>query len=148
MNKTRFTRLALAAVLLTTLLGGCTIQYYATDRCPVCTTGGKGDPKNPVVTVSNGNIAVDQEVLRFTKEQVNVTVTWRLPKDSKLTFPDNGVVFESAAADEFVFCHRGESPTEFTCLNKHTKPGLYKYGVNVNQDGKPLKPLDPQAWND
>jgi hypothetical protein len=148
MKKNRSTRLALAAALLTTLLAGCTIQYYATDRCPVCTTGGKGDPKNPVVTVSNGNITVDQEVLRFTKEQVNVTVTWRLPADGKLTFPDNGVVFERAAADEFVSCQRSKSLTEFSCVNKHTKPGLYKYGVNVNEDGKPLKPLDPQAWND
>ena len=42
----------------------------------------------------------------------------------------------------------GERATEFTCLNRHSRPGNYKYGINVNEDGKPLKPLDPFVWNE
>ena len=95
--------------------------------------------------VSNGNISVDQDVLRFGKDQTNVTITWRLESKGggKLTFPENGVVFERAAAGEIAECQRSKDNTEFTCLNRHSKPGIYRYGINVNEDGKPLKPLDP-----
>lgn len=138
-----------AAALLVLLLAGCSIHYHH-DRCPSCTGGSgvKGDPANPVVLVTGGAISIDQDVLRFTKDQTNITITWRLPYDSKLSFPDNGVVFERAAAEEIVNCRRGERPTEFTCLNRHSRPGNYKYGINVNEDGKPLKPLDPFVWNE
>ncbi len=139
----------LAAVLLTLLVSGCAM-HYRHDRCPSCgpDSSVKGDPANPVVLVTGGEIRVDQQVLRFTKGQVNVTITWRLPADAKLSFPDNGVVFERAAAGEIINCRRGERPTEFVCLNLHSRPGGYKYGINVNEDGKPLKPLDPFVWNE
>lgn len=136
----------LAAGLAALLLAGCTINLHR-GRCEPCEySPGKGDPANPTVQVVDGEIAIDQEVLRFGKDQVNVTITWRLPKG--YTFPQNGIVFERRAADEITGCRRLENPAEFSCLNKHTRTGKYKYGVNVNEGDKPLKPLDPYVWND
>jgi hypothetical protein len=103
----------------------------------------KDDPAKPQVTVLAGKIQVQPDPIVFAKDQVNVTLTWQLPPDGKFTFAENGIVFEKAAGDEVVNCHRGERPTEFTCLNRHTRPGIYKYDVRVLEDGKALDPLDP-----
>ena len=55
------------------------------------------------------------------------------------------------AAGLVPLAHGGQSwqdNTVFTCLNRHSRPGVYRYGINVNEDGKPLKPLDPYVMND
>ena len=140
------TRLLIATALLTSLLGGCTIQYHNTQPCLPCSNSGSGNPLEPMVRISDGNISVDQDVLRFRKDQTNVTITWRVPEG--YSFPANGVVFERAAAQEIVECQRGKSPREFTCRNLHSRPGVYRYGINVNQGETPLKPLDPYLWNE
>lgn len=144
-------RLLIATALAAALLGGCTIHYHQ-HHAPPPPAGGSGDPKAPRVIISNGNISVDQDVLRFAKDQTDVTITWRLEgkggKGGKLTFPENGVVFERAADGEIVDCKRSQDNTVFTCVNRHSRPGVYRYGINVNEDGKPLKPLDPYVWND
>ncbi len=140
-------RLLTTATLLAALLGGCSIHYHQYHQPPA--GGGTGDPKAPKVIVSNGNITVDQDVLRFAKDQTNVTITWRLEgKGGRLTFPENGVVFERAAAGEIVDCVRIDDNTAFRCTNKHSRPGVYRYGINVNENGVPLKPLDPYLMND
>lgn len=143
-------RLLLAAALTTALLGGCSIHHHHHHHHGAPAGGGSGDPKAPVVTVVNGTITIDQDVIRFGKDQVNVRITWRLQgKDGgKLTFPANGVVFERAAQGEIVECQRSRDNTEFSCINRHTKPGVYRYGINVDEDGQPLKPLDPFVMND
>lgn len=142
-------RLLLTTALLATLLGGCTINYHSHHQPPGGTGTGTGDPAAPKVVVVNGNITVNQDVLRFPKGQTNVTVSWRLEgKGGRLTFPENGVVFERAADGEIVDCKRSQDNTVFSCLNRHSKPGVYRYGINVNEDGKPLKPLDPFIWNE
>ena len=147
---TRRLRLAalLSTALATALLGGCGMHHHHHHQPP--RGGGGGDPAAPLVIVTKGTIAVDQETLRFGKDLVNVRITWRLQsKDGgKLTFPANGVVFERAARGEIVDCQRSKDNTEFSCINKHTKPGLYRYGINVDEDGQPLKPLDPYIMND
>ena len=141
-------RLLITTALADALLGGCTIHYHH-HHAPPPPASGSGDPKAPRVIVSNGTITVDQDVLRFAKDQTNVTITWRLDgKGGKLTFPENGVVFERAADGEIVDCKRSQDNTVFSCVNKHSRTGVYRYGINVNEDGKPLKPLDPFVWND
>ncbi len=140
-------RSLITTALLATLLGGCSIHHHHHHQPPP--GGGSGDPTAPKVIVSNGTISVDQDVLRFGKDQTRVTITWRLEgKGGRLTFPENGVVFERAADGEIVDCKRSQDNTVFSCLNLHSKPGVYRYGINVNEDGKPLKPLDPFIWNE
>lgn len=141
-------RLLLAAALTASLLGGCAMHHQRHHASPKGSAS--GNPTTPVVLVANGEITVDQQVLRFSKDLVNVRITWRLQsKDgSKLSFPPNGVVFERAAQGEIVECQRSKDNTEFSCLNRHSKPGVYRYGVNVDENGQPLKPLDPFLVND
>lgn len=141
-------RLLLAATLTASLLGGCAMHFQHHNPSPK--GDGNGNPTTPVVLVANGTITVDQETLRFSKDLVNVRITWRLQsKDGgKLTFPANGVVFERAARGEIVECQRSKDNTEFSCINRHTKPGVYRYGINVDENGEPLKPLDPYVMND
>lgn len=141
-------RLLIAAAVLSTLLAGCSINIRH-EPCVPCgmDPGTKGDPTKPAVLIVKGEIQVDQPVLRFKREQTNVTITWTLPKG--YSFPaQNGIVFESSAADEIVDCKRAEDPAVYTCLNKHTRPAYFKYGINANAGDKPLKPLDPFVWNE
>lgn len=142
------TRRLLLTALLGTVLAGCSVHHhhFPTKPCAPCTGEAPGDPLNPKVSINNGEISVDQEVIRFRKDQVNVIVTWRVP--AGYSFPANGVVFERAAAQEIVDCRRGRSPQEFTCRNVHSRPGVYRYGINVNEGETPLKPLDPFVMND
>ena len=138
-----------AVALLSALLAGCTVNYHQQQPippCGACTSNSKADPMRPQVLVSNGQISVDQDVLRFTKAQTNITITWTLPEG--FSFPANGIVFERAAAKEIVDCKPGRSPREFTCRNVHARPGVYRYGINANEGDIPLKPLDPFVMND
>lgn len=104
------------------------------------------DPSNPQVSVVDGKIVVDQETIRFGKDKRNVKITWQLPPDSKYTFPKDGIVINDAG-DEFPDCHQEQNGLRFACMNKHSKPGKYKYTIKV--EGSPaVPPLDPVVVND
>jgi hypothetical protein len=45
--------------------------------------------------------------------------------------------------NEIVDCRPAEGGLEFSCLYKHTRPGVFKYTIRVLSDGKPLDALDP-----
>lgn len=107
----------------------------------------KIDPHNPGVFVVNDKyIVVNQEPLYFPKGTQDVRITWQLPSDSKYTFPRDGIVIKDAG-DEFADCHPEPNGLRFSCLNKHSKPGTYKYTIKV--EGSPaVPPLDPIILND
>ena len=109
--------------------------------------GGKEDPANPVVSLSLfGNQRVWPDPLVFEPEQKDVTITWRLDGEG-LTFATNGIFFEDRQQEEIVRCTIGKDPRTFSCLNRHTKKGEYKYTIRLLQDGKPLPPYDPRVNN-
>jgi hypothetical protein len=105
------------------------------------------DPAKPQVTVVNGKIAVDQETIEFKADQTDVQITWKLPAGTNFRFPQDGIVFERSAIEEIVKCQTTKDGTEFSCLNRHTKPGKYKYTIKVQEGQKPLDPLDPFVFN-
>jgi hypothetical protein len=107
----------------------------------------KMDPHNPGVFVVDGRyIVVDQEPIYFAREMQNVRITWQLPADSKYRFSRDGISFKDAG-DEIADCHLEQNGLRFSCLNKHSKPGKYKYTIKV--DGSPVVPaLDPTVVND
>ena len=107
----------------------------------------KPDPLNPLVSITDGKqIVVNQETIVFAKDVRNVRINWRLPADSKYTFPKDGIVF-SEAREEIVDCRPAEDARSFSCLNRHTRPGKYKYTIKVQ--GTPVvKELDPIIVND
>ena len=106
----------------------------------------KPDPTKPQVVVTDGKVTVDQETIEFAADQKDVTITWKLPKGS-FTFPQDGIAFDRSAAEEIVKCQPGNGNVEFTCLNRHTKPGKYKYTIKVLDGQKPLEPYDPFVFN-
>lgn len=107
----------------------------------------KTNPLRTGVSVVDGKyIVVDQEPIYFSKGTQNVRFAWQLARDSGYTFPKDGVVIKDAG-DEIVECHPEQGGLSFSCLNKHTKPGKYKYTVKL--EGSPaVAPLDPVLVND
>ena len=141
-------RVSLLAALLTFALAGCA-QFYL--------LFGKASNETPVVVVAGGMVkAVEPDPLRFKRGNTDVTITWQL--DSAYRFAANGIVIDGETTRdpkgkpeprqaEIVNCER-QSNTRFTCLNRNTRPGTYKYTVRIETaDGKPLPPLDPSIFN-
>jgi hypothetical protein len=115
-----------------------------------CSSNGEGgknaDPSNPVVSVAGGKITVAPEPLQFAKDKHNVKITWQLPAGTPYTFPKDGIVIGDGG-DEFPDCHPEQNGQRFACMNKHNKPGKYKYTIKV--DGSPaVPPLDPIVINE
>lgn len=104
------------------------------------------NPLAPRVNVVGGQIVVDQEPMVFTRDKVNVHIVWQLPSDGDYSFPEDGIVFDKSAVGEIVECRRAENGLKFQCLNKHAKPGRYKYTINVNK-GKTRLTQDPHVVN-
>ena len=150
----------LIAALLAVTLAGCSIF------------GSKGESKvvnqtKPQVSVlPSGEIVVPYALIYLGRQPV--TITWQLPADSRYRFADNGIFIEGRLKDEIirgdkvgvvldprqteiVNCRpvKEKAGLEFSCDNKHTQPGYYKYTITLidQQTQKPLK-LDPGIMND
>lgn len=115
------------------------------------------NPTKPKVSIVDGEyIVVNQEPLIFNAKEVNVPITWELPREGGYRFPKDGITFSDgkertdlpqSADGEITRCQTSENGLQFTCLNRHSKAGTYKYTINVERDGKRLKPLDPVIVN-
>ena len=104
------------------------------------------NPLNTLVSIVDGKqIVVSQEPIYFAKEMQNVRVTWHLQPDSKYMFGKDGIVVADAR-EEIVDCRPAPDGKSFSCLNRHTKPGKYKYTIRL--EGTPaIAPLDPMMEN-
>ncbi len=148
-------KLTLVAAAATLILAGCAQQRHG--------VYGKGtDPAKPVVTIDGDMIKLDQEVLIFRPGERG-TVTWSLPENGPFRFPENGIVIEGRLLDqvirgnppsvaldpsqkEIVDCALVKGGLQFTCNNRHTMPGNYKYTIRV-RNGDRLLVRDPPAIN-
>jgi len=119
-------------------LSGCSIFYK--DSTPP-------DPTRPqVAVVADRFIVVNQEPLVFLRGQRNVTITWHLPKDSKFRFARNGITVDRAEGE--IDCPpRAEGGLEFSCINRHTKPGKYSYTIRLLGASGEFK-SDPHIFNE
>jgi hypothetical protein len=141
-------RTLLAAAFATLILSGCA-QFYlafgiATNQTPVVAVG------NQVIT------AVNPEPIVFKKGPGEVTITWNLGLASTYRFAPNGIVIDGelikegkpVPQTEIVQCNPNRDLTQFSCVNKNTRRGTYKYTVRlVNAEGKPLPAFDPSIVN-
>lgn len=142
--------------------------------CPAlaagCAVPGLAPPlqerSHPQVEIRDGRIALSQEVLYFRRDERDVTVTWRLPEGSRLRFPANGIVIEGALVDkvirspqqrveavaldanqtEVVDCRVARDGLAFSCLNRNTRSGVYKYTIRI-RDGDRVLERDPSLVN-
>ena len=127
------TKLVLLAVLLP-LLSSC---MHLVDRRV------RGDAPVRVLVTRDGQVAVARDPIYV---NAPTTLEWRLPRWGGLTFARNGIVVHEAREGEFT-CAPAEDGKVFTCQDRYSVPGRYKYTVNVLEDGKPLAPLDPFIVN-
>ena len=135
-----------------------------------CLPPGTPTSTQPAVYAVNGKAVVAPDPLVFTPAQRNVTITWQLPAGAGYTFDaGTGIAFTTDATGE-INCgdtttanKRGEtlggtpqppksglgrSPDglSFTCLNLHTKPGVYKYSINLSGP-QGAATADPSIFN-
>lgn len=147
----------LIVVLSTVFLGGCNI---INSQSP-----GYGNSASPALSVVGGSIRLDQEVLVFQSAPGKpIAITWKLGPDAGYKFAERGIVIEGRLTDEVL---RGEKPSvvldpkqdeivdckpldntglAFTCTNKRSRPGLYKYSIRLT-DGKSELVRDPEIAN-
>ena len=116
--------------------------------------------ETPLVVVVNGEVKeVTPEPLRFNNAQGRVTIYWQAPTGYRFA-AKNGIVINGEriggpdgrldpAQNEIVECGPArEDRSEFSCVNRNSRPGIYKYTVSMETvDGKPLKPFDPSIYN-
>lgn len=112
----------------------------------------------PLVKVSGDTVeAVNPDPLSFDPKLGSVVINWRLPEKG-YSFARNGIVIDgeldrpggkliSREQKEVVDCKPLLESRQFQCVYRNSRPGTFKYTVNVLRDGKPLKPLDPQITN-
>lgn len=136
MNKT-----IVAAALASGLLASCAVPWH--ERGPHRYM----EATRPAVNVVGGRyIVVSPEPLVFLKDQRDVVITWRLPANAGLRFPRDGIVIDKGG-EEFVNCGPGNDGLTFSCTNRHTKPGKYRYTINVLAGEKRLE-NDPFIMNE
>lgn len=124
----------------------------------------------PQITVRDGRI-VSPEILFYLPDERDVQIVWQLPRDSKFRFPirasnprEQGIVIEGRVVDrvlrgadgvnsvvlekqdEIINCEVRNEGLEFTCLNRHSRPGIYKYTIRLT-DGRNVLVLDPVVAN-
>ena len=146
----------LIAALFAVLLAGCAHH----DR-----RGGDKEVNatTPQVSVVDGRV-VAPAALVYLRGQPAVTITWQLPRDAKVRFAENGIVIEGRLLNEvlrgdkpsvvldprqndIVDCKRGREGLEFSCLNKHTQPGIFKYTIRLIDESQKQLVLDPAVVN-
>lgn len=149
-------KLALTLIMFPILLSGCASGVDL---------GSGWNPTRPKVMIVNGAVAPDQDQLVFPRK-ISGPITWTLT-DPKFEFTDKGIEVDGALTDklirgeqvsvvlntkqnEIVDCTRSKDGLQFTCNNRHTVPGIYKYTIRVRDRSKPdSKPIerDPQVVN-
>jgi len=150
----------LAAALATLSLSGCSLLgQFCQDRT---------DAGSPQVSVDGDRVSVRPDPLRFKPSDGAVTIRWRLPANGPFSFDEKtGIVIEdmpagqagkslepgparrSVPAAEVFSCQRTPGAAhEFTCLNRNSGYGEYKYTINVRNLDRPLPPLDPRVVNE
>jgi hypothetical protein len=131
------------AALSTLLLAACAHHPHG----PGEGYGRVPDATRPQVAVVAGqHVVVSPEPLVFPSGGGEVVIIWQLPRGASYRFPENGIVIDGKQ-EEIIRCSPRNDGLEFSCLNRHTKPGKYKYTIRVLDGSKPLEPLDPFIAN-
>lgn len=145
---------ALAAALV---LSGCAQYERVKDKL-------SNDNSTPQVSVKDGQIDIQPAALYFHAGEKDVKVTWKLPAGANVRFAkERGLVIEGEIIDkvirgtpnsvaldaqqrEIINCEISADALAYTCLNRNTRPGIYKYTVRVQSGDKVLE-KDPPIVN-
>lgn len=69
------------------------------------------------------------------------------PRDSRAPLLVQQTIVLDKNQIQIVDCNRGKNPKEFSCVNRNTEPGKYKYTIRVMDGSTQLEPLDPWIMN-
>jgi hypothetical protein len=147
------------------LINAIAVVTLFTAGCGVFAQSERAASERPVVSLVDGAIRVEPDPLRFDRDKRNVVINWRLPADAKVRFAENGIVIDGEvegpnaremkrgaavkAQNEVIECRRTANGLQFTCLNRNSRPGVFKYTIRlVNEQGAPLPPFDPHIFNE
>ncbi|MGZ8255961.1 MAG: hypothetical protein ACXWVT_13990, partial [Burkholderiaceae bacterium] len=99
--------------------------------------------ETPVVVVLNGEVKeVTPDPLRFNNKQGRVTIYWQAKTGYRFS-AKNGISIDGEriggaggrpdpTQNEIVECRPArEDLTEFSCVNRNSRPGIYKYTVRM-----------------
>ncbi len=147
----------LVALVGTLVLSGCAQYERIKDKLG-------NDNSTPQVSVKDGQLDIQPAALYFHAGEKDVKITWKLPAGANLRFAkERGVVIEGEITDkmirgapnsvaldaqqrEIVNCEISADALAYTCLNRNTRPGIYKYTVRV-VSGEKLLEKDPPIVN-
>jgi hypothetical protein len=119
------------------------VAGLALSSCSHLTGRVAGDAPVRVLVTHDGQVAVGRDPIYATGP---TTLVWRLPRLGDFTFARDGIVVHEAPEGEFL-CRVSEDAKAFTCDDRHSRPGRYKYSVKILRNGQPLPPLDPYIIN-
>ena len=138
-------RVIVPAVVFCAMLLGCAASPFGPDGKALRCTGQNCDVQVAVVC-SMGlfcKAAIDSDTVTVPRGN-SPKITWQLIS-AGYTFPDNGIVFASGGS-QFFECHVEANGRRFSCRDRNTDPGKFKYTVNIT--GSPsVAPLDPWIEN-
>ncbi len=83
----------LVYVVLALALSGCTTLKWVPRL---------EERRTPQVTVSDGRIVVTPEILFYFPDERDFDILFQLPRESGLTFPENGIVIEGELIDQVI----------------------------------------------
>ncbi len=83
----------LITIACAVLLSGCTSIKFVPSL---------EERSRPQVTITNGRIAVDPEILTYFPDEREVLIVWQLPRDKRYQFPKDGIVIEGKLGDRLV----------------------------------------------
>jgi hypothetical protein len=132
-------RTFLAMILVGFALGGCTSGPFRIEGKQLECASTKCEVQVSVSCFfSICSASVDYETVVVRKNR-DVEIIWQL-RDAAYTFPENGILFLEAK-EEFR-CAVGPDRQRFLCRVNASRPGKYKYTVNV-RGPRTVPPLDP-----
>lgn len=101
----------------------------------------------PVVTVTNGRISVSPDPLEFGRGQRDVVIIWTLDDSAAgFRFADANGINIGNPQREFDNARVIGNGRQFQVLNRNTRPGTYKYTINLVGPNGPVA-LDPTIVN-
>jgi hypothetical protein len=105
-------------------------------------------PKEHCINVYLVKNQIEVDVPELYVPGPNHMIYWQLDSASApgYVFPSNGIVFPASAASEFPDCHPIQGGAVFFCRDSNTKPGRYKYTINLTGP-QPIPALDPSVVN-
>lgn len=132
-------------IVFCALLLGCATSPFGPEKRTLRCTGQNCDVR-VAVSCSLGlfcTASVDSDTVQVSRGN-SPNITWQLIS-AGYTFPSNGIVFSSGSS-QFSECHVEANGRRFSCRDRNTEPGKFKYTVNIS--GSPaVPPLDPWIEN-